>query len=357
VRPALRRFTLLLTALSACSCAARAPLPLPPIFPMRQAWTAPLPGIPEEPLATDGQRLFVTTRDGSLVALDLQRGDRLWELAEVPGKAAAAAGAVVLRQSAGTVVSFHPKNGGARWSVESGVSGSLPPVIDGDRVFVAGRGVAALDLESGRVLWRADDGAEATAPVVASGSRLYVGESDGTLRARSREDGKSIWMLKTAASLAAPPVVDGPDRLFLGTRDRRILALGSKDGEQEWRWKVGADIQGPGLVYDNRVVFAAFDAVLWALDRGNGNLAWRGLLTSRPIGGPIQVDGVALVACHENEVLGFDLRTGRPIGGLRTTAVIATPLLVVERRLFLGLRDRTAIALELGATPQVRPAL
>jgi outer membrane protein assembly factor BamB len=318
---------------------------------MRQAWTAPLPGIPEEPLATDGQRLFVTTRDGSLVALDLQRGERLWDLPEVPGRAAAAEGTVVLRQASGEVLSLHPGNGGARWRIETGIAGSLPPLVDGDRVFVAGRGVMALDRESGRVLWRADDGAEATAPLVASGDRLYVGESDGTLRARNRDDGRSVWMLRTNAPLAAPPVVDGPDRLFLGTRDRRILKVDAKNGEPGWRWKVGADIQGPGLVHRNRVVFAAYDAVLWALDRGNGHLGWRGLLTSRPIGGPILVDGVALVACHENEVLGFDLRTGKAIGGLRTTAVIATPPLVRARRLFLGLRDRTAVGLDLGASP------
>src|SRR5262249_56726397 len=89
------------------------------------------------------------------------------------------------------------------------------------RVFVAGGGVVALDLETGRVLWRAEDGAEATAPVAPGGSRLYVGEADGTLRARSRDDGKSLWMFKTEAPLASPPVVDGENRLFLGTRDRR----------------------------------------------------------------------------------------------------------------------------------------
>src|SRR5262245_38169739 len=242
---------------------------------MRQAWTAPLPAVPEAPLATDGQRLYVTTRDGSLVALDLERGERLWDIPEVPGRAAAAEGSVILRQASGTVLSLHPRNGGARWKAESGVAGSLPPVIDGDLVLVAGKGVAALDRESGRVLWRADDGAEATALPVVAGPRIYVGESDGTLRARDREDGKSIWMFKTNAALAAPPVLDGPDRLFLGTRDRRIVALRAKDGGQEWRWKVGADIQGPGLVHQNRVVFAAFDAILWALDRGNGNLGWR----------------------------------------------------------------------------------
>jgi outer membrane protein assembly factor BamB len=318
---------------------------------MRQAWTASLPGFPEEPLATDGHRLFVTTRDGSLVALDTERGERLWALADVPGRVSAGEGAVILRQSSGTVLSVHPKTRATRWSLDSGVAGELPAVVDRDRVFVAGKGMVALDLETGHLVWRADDGAEATAPVSAGGSKVYVGESDGTLRARGRDDGKSLWMFKTDAPLAAPPVVDGEDRLFLGTRDRRIVSLSAKDGDRGWRWKVGAAIQGPGLIDGDRVVFAGFDAILWALDRGNGNLAWRGLLTSRPIGGPISVDGVALVACHENELLGYDLRTGKAVGGLRTTAVIATPPFVVKRRLFLGLRDRTAIALDLGSSP------
>jgi outer membrane protein assembly factor BamB len=347
----LRRLILFLAALSALACAARTRVALPPIFPMRQVWTASLAGIPEEPLVTDGHRLFVTTRGGGLLALDIERGERLWDLADVPGRLAAAEGSVVLRQPAGTVVSLHPRTGAVRWSVDSGIPGDHPAAIDRDRVFVAGRGMVALELETGRVVWRAEDGAEATAPVAVGGQRVYVGEADGTLRARSRDDGKSLWMFKTEAPLAAPPVVDGEERLFLGTRDRRIVSLSAKNGEPGWRWKVGADIQGPGIVDGDRVAFAGFDAVLWALDRGNGNLAWRGLLTSRPIGGPIAVDGVALVACHETEVLGFDLRTGKAIGGLRTTAVIATPPLVVRRRLLLGLRDRSAVALDLGASP------
>src|SRR5262245_35667096 len=115
---------------------------------MRQAWTASLSGIPEEPLATDAHRLYVTARDGSLVALDIERGERLWEVADVPGRVAAVEGSVVLRQPSGTVVSLHPRTGAVRWSVDSGVPGSLPAAIDRDRVFVAGRGVVALELET-----------------------------------------------------------------------------------------------------------------------------------------------------------------------------------------------------------------
>lgn len=318
---------------------------------MRLVWTAALPDFPEGPLAADDRRLFVAARDGSVLAFDLASGEGLWRLADLPGRLAAAAGAVVLRQSSGTVSNLQAKGGGVRWTVDSGVMGELPPVIDADRVLVAGRGLAALDLASGRLLWKAEDGGEVTAPPLAAGSRVYVGEADGTLRARDRETGKSLWTFKTASALATPPVFDGPERLFLGTTDRRIVALRAKDGSARWRWKVGADIRGTGILFGNRVVFASFDAVLWALDRGNGNLGWRAPLTSRPLGGPLLVDGAALVACHETEVLGFDLRTGRPLGGLRTTAAIRTPPLVVGRRLFLGLRDRTVVALDLGAPP------
>src|SRR5262249_25639037 len=130
----------------------------------------------------------------------------------------------------------------------------------------------------------------------AAGPHVLVGESDGTLRARRRDTGASVWMFKSASALAAPPVFDGGDRIFLGTTDRRIVALHARNGELAWRWKIGNDVQGPGFLFKNRAVFAAFDAVLYALDRGNGNLAWRAPLPSRPIGGPVPVGEFALLA-------------------------------------------------------------
>ena len=316
---------------------------------MRIAWTAPFPDLPEGPLVADETRLFVATRDGGVQALDLETGKTLWHVPDRPARLAAGAGAVVLHQLSGTVLCLQAANGQTRWSVDSGVPGDLPPVVDGDRVYVAGHGLIALELASGKVLWQAAETTAVTAVPAAAGARILVGESDGTLRARQRETGASVWTFKTAAALAAPPVFDGAERIFLGTTDRRIVALHADKGEIAWRWKIGNDVQAPGFLHDNRAVFAAYDAVLYSLDRGNGNLGWRAPLPSRPIGGPVLVGDDALVACRENEVLGYDLVTGKPRGGLRATAEIRTAPLVVGRRLFLGLRDRTVVALDLGA--------
>ena len=55
-----------------------------------------------------------------------------------------------------------------------------------------------------------------------------------------------------------------------------------------------------------------------------------------------------LVACHENDARrASSVKTGKPVGSLRTAARIGTPPLLLGGRLFLGLRDRTVVAFEL----------
>ena len=111
----------------------------------------------------------------------------------------------------------------------------------------------------------------------------------------------------------APPLVDeGRRRIYLGTTDRRIVEIKLDKGDRGWRWKVGADIQSPGLLLKDRVFFASFDAVIYGLTRG-GNLAWRTPLPSRPLSGPQRVGGHILIACHEDEILGFFLDSDTPL--------------------------------------------
>jgi outer membrane protein assembly factor BamB len=241
----------------------------------------------EGPLASDGGRIFVATRQGAVRALD-PSGEQVWRRDGPPGRIAATTGALLLREEDGTIVSLDPATGATRWTANSGVLGELPPTIDRDRIFVAGRGLAALDLATGRLLW-----SQPGSPTVSQPLR---------------------------EPLVAPPVVDQDGRVFLGTTDRRIQALTLRKGGQRWRWKVGADVQHTGVVFRDAVLFAAFDDVLYALKRKNGHLAWRTPLPSRPLSPPVLAGGAVLLACYESEVLGFNARTGKRLGGLSGTA-------------------------------------
>jgi outer membrane protein assembly factor BamB len=349
------RFPLLLLAAAAAACAGDRPAPRAPVFAPPAAWKTLLGDAVVPPLATDGRRLFVATRDGALRALDPLTGALLWAAEGRPGHLAARDGLLFVRSEDGGVTSLQPRTGDERWRAETAVLGTLPVLADGDRVFVAGRGLAALALETGALLWKDDRkgeaGTETTAPPVVAGTQLLTGEQDGTLRSRDRTSGRTLWTLPTRGALLAPPLVDETrGKLYLGTTDRRILEVSLRDGKPGWSWRVGADIAYPGLLQPERVLFAPHDAVLHALARG-GNLAWRAPLPSRPAGAPLQFEGRLLVACLENQVIALDARTGALAGSLRTPTEIRTPPLLVADHLVLGLRDRSVIAYALGAPP------
>jgi outer membrane protein assembly factor BamB len=270
----------------------------------------------------------------------------------------------VLRQADGTVLRLHPESGSVLWRVNSTVSGGLAPLVDGDRILVAGNGLAALDVQTGGLLWSVAGGTAASSLPEVFGARLLVGEQDGTLRCRDRATGVSLWTFRTASALLAAPRVGGDRRVFLGTTDRRVVALSLDKGRPAWRWKVGADVQSAPALQGNLVLVVAFDAVLYAINRANGNLVWRAPLPSRPLSSPMPVGTAVLVACHENEILGFDLKTGTRQGGLKTTAQIRTPPLLLDGRIYLGLRNRSVVALKLpvagepaGPSPSPSPSL
>jgi outer membrane protein assembly factor BamB len=330
-------------------CGGVRPPTAPAVFPLKAVWTTPVGDFVEGSLATDGKRLFAMTRAGVVRALDPATGEVLWQSDQRTGTLAATGAGLVVRLVDGTVRNLAPARGTVRWETASGIVGDLPPVLDGDRVLIAGKGLAALDLATGRVLWSAPTDPTITSPPISAGSRLLHGEEDGSLRCRDRASGVSLWTLRTGSTLLAAPVFDAERRrLYLGTTDRRILEIDIEKGQQGWTWKVGADIESPGVIQDHRVLFAAFDAVLYALNRGNGNLVWRAPLPSRPISGPLVSGRTVLVACHESDVIGFDLKTGKAVGNLRTTARIGTSPLLLGGRLFLGLLDRSVVGFELG---------
>jgi outer membrane protein assembly factor BamB len=326
----------------------------PPLFPFTTLWTAGLDEIADGPLATDGTRLFVSTRAG-VQAFDAG-GTLLWRQTGRVGHLAASQGLVLLREPDGTLSSLDPATGAPRWSTSTPIHGTLPPAIDGDHVYVAGNGIAAFDTGSGRSLWSFAGPPEVTAPPVGAGSRLLVGEGDGTLRARDRASGLSVWTFKTEGPLRAVPYVDASGRAFLGTTDRRFVAIGVENGKRLWQWKIGADVDSPAAVLGQRVLFTSYEGVLYSLNAGGGDLRWRAPLPSRPFSGPLLVGRSVLVACYETDILGFDGRSGTRLGGFKTSAEIQTAPLLAGDRLYIALRDRSVVAFRLQLTPEPSPS-
>jgi outer membrane protein assembly factor BamB len=296
----------------------------------------------------------VALRNDRLLALDRRDGSEAWK-AEVPGRVSAAPGVLVVRDPEGRIQSLQPRTGGARWTTESGVRGDLPAVIDRDVVFVAGQGLAALDAPSGRLLWSVQDGTVAASLPVSAGARLFVGEADGTLRCRDRATGVSLWTFKTASALVAPVRVDEKGDVYVGTTDRRLHRLSGRKGRPEWTWKTGADVTTPAALMGPLALFTSFDATLYAIQRGSGKQAFRAGLPSRPLSGALLAGSTALVACHENEIAGYATGDGRSLGSLKLPAEMWGAPVLAGGRLYVGLRDRSVMALQLAGLESSDP--
>jgi len=219
---------------------------------------------------------------------------------------------------------------------------------------VAGEGLAVLEADGGKAVWSIPSEPKTGATPVASGPCLLVPEQAGTLRCREPGTGRSIWTYETGGPLYAPPLVDGDGHVLLGTSARMFVSLDLEKGHRRWRWKLGADVRTPPALLGQDVVFASHEAVIYALRRGGGNLAWRATLPSRPLGPPLLLGKGVIVSCYgprpsENLLVGIDGRNGRRLGELRTPAEVQGQPLLIGDRLFLPLRDLRIVAFQLTA--------
>jgi len=347
-------------SVSACFFHRRRPSE-PPIFPVTTEWTAQI-GDPFEgasfrpPIATDGSRLFVATFDGVVRGLDGGTGNVRWTVPDRPGTLSARQGLLVVHEADGTVWSMAPANGSARWKVETRVTGPLPATLGDDAVFVGGEGLVALDAASGEVRWTAEPPPHVSAPPVAWGKSVFIPEEDGTIRCRDAATGKQVWAFSSKGASRSSPAVDATgSRLMVGAADRRFLALRLPDGKKRWTWKIGAEVQTAPLVFEDKVLFATHENVLYALKRGGGNLVWMATLPSRPLSAPMVVEGAVLVACYgkrpkESFVVGFNVKTGRRLGDMQTPSELAAPPILLGPGLVAALRDRSIVRFAFGGS-------
>jgi outer membrane protein assembly factor BamB len=340
-----------LLAASAMACASAKLGPPPALFPATTAWKVSVGEMIDGPLATDGTHVFVATRDGLVHALDIINGSPFWTAPVGPGLLAAAPGILAVRREDGTLTGIDPETGASRWKSASGIEGDLPPAIDADRVLVAGAGLAAVEADTGRILWKAAENETVIAPPAASASCLLTVESNSVIRCRDRTTGNSLWTIAVDAPVVASPLMDDRGRVMVGTTARGFLALRAQDGDSHWRWKLGADVRDPAVLFRDQVLFASYEAVLYSITRGNGHITWRAPLPSRPLAAPLLLGSAVLVACHETEVVGFDARTGRRLGLLKTPAETRTAPVLVGGRLVQGLQDHSVVALTLDLSP------
>ena len=249
--------------------------------------------------ALAGGRLYATTVEGVCVAVDAQRGTRIWER-NLPGKVY---GAVVAVGNDGPLlIPVATENGGA---------------------------IIALDSATGEPRWAAQlPGPTDTAAMVAEG-RVFAHDDRGNLTALSLNDGAALWTInKESAFNAAPIFADGA--VFSATENGMIFRIDPATGAETWRLAVTSVPFSGTPACDGTLLYLPAEDGLHLVSAAAGRAVRRYPVRLPVRSAPIIAGGTLLFGCVDGTVYGA--AAGRNLEKLYETGatgsqIIAAPAL------------------------------
>ena len=245
------------------------------LFSGKRLWQKRVKDVAAGPIIVDN-RLFVSSGDGLLRALDLDNGESVWTFAgdQRPSAAASYDGVRIFQPSeqgwlyavtpdsgkelyrvrldgslvspvaaaqfvyattvTGRVYALNPNDGSVVWQYQADGPIWTSPAVGNDRIFVghSGGDVLALDAASGRELWRHEVGEVIRASALLVGDRVVVGTMTGRLLVLEADDGSLADSTSVQGAIVFAPVHDG-QRLFVATQAGKILCFGDRNEQAE----------------------------------------------------------------------------------------------------------------------------
>jgi outer membrane protein assembly factor BamB len=300
-------------------------------------------GVRQHPVIADG-RVYAAATSGSIYALDLQTGKKIWEYeAKKERKAQLAAVDDVPSQVESESKEGLSKEEKAsrkerlrnekqqrkerkalakkrplpRYSGGPGVGDGLVVVgsLEGD--------VIALDAATGTEKWRAKVPNEVIAAPAVAQSLVFVRSNDGRVSAFDSATGERRWFHEqegpTLSVRGNAGITIGPGVLFIGNDDGTVSALAMQDGRQLWEQTVGvpegrtelermADVDGTPVLDGTTLYATSFKNETLAIEGPSGRPLW-----TRDHGGAGSVgvsSGLVVVADNAGSVWGLDKNSG-----------------------------------------------
>ncbi len=337
-----------------------------PSLRVRKAWSMDLGdgerriGARQGPAVADG-RVYAAAAEGSVLALDLQTGKRVWEFKadkdeglRLAGGPGAGSGLVVVGGLDGTVLALSAEDGSERWRTKVRSEVITSPTVFQTMVFVRsndGR-ITAFDAASGEQRWYVDRElpsltVRGNAPLTAGPGLLFAGHDDGTLSALVMQDGRMLWdqvvgQPEGRSELERMADVDGAVALddtmiYANSFKSRTLAIDGPSGRPMWQ----SDHGGAGAigVAPSALVVSTAAGSVYALDKNNGVALWsQPALARRSVTGPAVHGDYAVVGDYAGYVHWLRMDNGEmaareKVGrkrAIKAAPVVADGLLLVQ---------------------------
>lgn len=325
-----------------------------------------------------GDRLYLGTGDGRILALNSKSGSLIWERnigVPINASPTVAGNLVFIGGLDGIVHAVDVHTGAPIWEfVTDGLIYSAPIVIDGELyVGSTDRRLHVLDAMTGEMRWSyLTDGWITTTPAIHEGVAAIT-SYDSKLYILDVSTGELIMDYNTT-SAGGTPVFDGAHVIVSdsgGAVSSVIWSEGDKIFEDFVRrvkiqlylwglidtlpyeaghaWGVrqrGASFVGTPIVTKNNVYVASTGGHVFAFDKNNGTMVWDVTLNESITGSLTIVGKTVLVGDLSGNLHALDEFTGEKLWGLSVGGPISSPPVFADDLIFLSSLDGTLYALD-----------
>lgn len=253
-------------------------------------WRFPVePGGVISEVLVDGGKVYFGATDGNLYAVSLENGRMEWKVslrAALYSRPTVVKGRLFVTTANDTVHAVDAGSGELIWtyrrkaSLIATIHAASTPLVDGEEVLVgmSDGALVALNLQDGTLRWEKKLSASSkfidvdARPVLADGV-LYVPSYDGALHALRRRDGETLWRYDAGGS--HEPVLE-KDHIYLPSSNGQVYALDRRNGSVVWSFPLdGGGVPTRMLLIDGRLFFGSSYQFFYVLDASNGAPLYR----------------------------------------------------------------------------------
>jgi eukaryotic-like serine/threonine-protein kinase len=247
--------------------------------------------------------LYTGSGDGTLYAVDVQTGEKLWAtggFSQLENSGAVAGDTLVIGGYDGRVRALDRHTGEVLWSFDTVSFVQASPLIMDDRVYVAtDHAIYALDLLTGKLQWQAPTGKEGAymgPPAYEDGTIYTTGGK--YLLALDSTNGKELWRIEHSDMFTALAVANG--LIYVGNFDGYFYAFDQETGVEKWKVQSGG-LFWAGPAVDGTTVYAGNDDLVYALKAQTGEQIWKFQMAGNSVSEPMISDGVVYVSDSSHE--------------------------------------------------------
>ncbi|EPL6453387.1 outer membrane protein assembly factor BamB [Providencia rettgeri] len=317
----------------------------------------------------DGSAVYAADRKGLVKALELDSGKEIWsvDLSKRTGFLSANLSALLsggltidgdkifIGTERGTVIALNKDDGQVVWDVEVAGEALSKPTVSNDLVMVhtSNGQLQALDVNSGEIKWTVNMDTPSlslrgeSAPAVAFGAAI-VGGDNGRVSAVLLSQGQLIWQQRISQVTSSTeigrlndvdmsPIIDD-GKVYAIAYNGTLAALDMRSGQILWKRELGS-VNNMVLSGENLYLVDQNDRVL-SVRKSDGVTLWtQEELLNRGLSAPEMYNGYLVVGDKEGYLHWLDMNTGGFVAqnklnssGIHARPVVASDKLMVQAK-------------------------